>query len=270
MNTQRSVFHNRSLVYEKPPHLIWTDKLVQYVINKVKQGFTYNQIAKELKVHKTNIQSIIYKRRKKPEWAGKIPYLKVNQRPIFAEQSDRIGVFDIEVHSGFYANRGFMLSYSIKEHNKQIYHTGLINPKHIRQGHYDKFLCESLVKDIIKFDVIVGFYSGDRKFDLPYARTRCAKNGIAFPFYNTIKQIDLHKTIKYKFKLDHNTLNEACKIFGIKGKTKVDFQDWQKFVYQGNRQMGASILKYNMNDTKITDELFSAVKNYDSMYLSSI
>lgn len=250
-----------TLEYEKPNHTIWNDKTLNGVIELIKKGYSLKQIGKLLDVSKGAIDTALYNYRKKPKWFGKIPYLKQTPRTIVQER-DHIGILDIEFFAfNFKANRGIILTYCIKEYRKDKWYRQKIDFKDMRKKNVqDRNIVRSLVNDICKFDVIIGYYSN--RCDLPFVRTRAMFFDIVFPYYNSIKQIDLWEFFKYKMSLDRNTLRNATKITHIVGKDNADIDLWMEAALCGDKHALNEIYKHNIRDVKITEKLYDKVKPY--------
>jgi len=261
-------FNNRSLSYEKPKKTIWTDKLIQHIIDQLKKGFTYPQIEKELDVNKNTIKTIMSRHRKKSEWAGKIPYIKINQRPILVEQSDRVGILDIEFAT-FGGNRfhqinarlGCILCYVLKEYKTKQWYSDKIKFKDLRNPKVcDRPITENLIKDISRFDIIVGFYSSG--CDLPFVRTRAMMYDIPFPAYGTMRQIDLWSFTKHKLLLAHNSLRELSLVMNQRGKDNLQMDAWYRAVMFGSKKDLDNIYNHCVGDVQATEGDFSKCLPY--------
>jgi uncharacterized protein YprB with RNaseH-like and TPR domain len=177
----------------------------------------------------------------------------------------KIGIFDIETAWGFNADSGFMICYVINEYGTKKLYYDCITKKDVEyyQGMYipiDKRVCSSLAKDLKRFNVLVTF-NGTR-FDIPYSRTRLLKHGLDFPKYGFVKHIDLYYIVKYKLKLRSNSLESACRLFGIKGKNHVDFEIWQRASF-GDKKSLDYILNHCKRDvTSCTKPLYKAIIEY--------
>lgn len=255
-----------ALSYQKPEYIDWNKK-IPIIIKLMKQGYSIVKIEKSLKL--TSLKQRLSDYRKKPLWIGKIPYIKRIPAETIQNTSQKIGIIDIEFFSqDFSADKGFIISYCIKEYHKNKFYIGLIDTKDLRKGIYDKNIVQKLIKDILKFDILVGYYSSG--CDIPWIRTRAIKNGISFPYYDTIKQFDLYYAVKFKLKLKRNSLKAACELCGIKGKTDGSFNEWWDFVMFGNKESGKNIMYHNIQDVKITERLFDKLKNYFKGQLKTI
>lgn len=171
----------------------------------------------------------------------------------------KIGFYDIEC-SNLDADFGIILSYSIKVLGKNEYYEGCIKKVDIdraKAGDEDKEVVKQLVEDLQKFDLLIGYYSS--RFDMPFIRTRALTCGIDFPEYGSIKHIDLYFTIRGKFKLSSNRLENACRvILGKTEKTRVDGKYWRAAT-RGNVAALKYITTHNRYDVDDLEKLYVKV-----------
>jgi len=272
----KKVFNNRSLFYERPKRTKWTDTILNQVLVSIKKGFTYAQIAKNLEVNTHALVTILSYYRNKPEWAGKIPYIKISRREEPFKAKDRIGILDIEFCT-FGGNRfhlinarlGCILSYALKEYKKNVWYSEKINLKDLRNEKIaDRKITKNLIDNISKFDIIVGFFSSG--CDIPFIRTRAMNYDMDFPKWNTIKQIDLWHFAKKNLLLDHNSLKTLSSLLRVKGKDNIQFEEWMKVALFGNQKSLDNIFSHNIGDVKATEGDLIKIEPYLSPTLRSI
>ena len=187
-------------------------------------------------------------------------YLKENPN------KERVGFLDIETH-GFKSDKGIMLTYCIKEMNKDKIYCDYITKRDIAT-HLDKRIIKNLIRDLGQFDRIIGYFSSG--FDVKFIRGRAVFHDIAFPEYGTKIHNDLYYIIRSKFGLSHNSLENACRfLLGDSGKTHFDFSIWLKAV-QGDKRSIAKILDHNKRDVIDTEKLWKRTFNYGSKRDTSI
>lgn len=182
----------------------------------------------------------------------------------------RVGYIDIET-SNFDAAYGIMLSYCIKVQGKDEIISNIIDPEEIRNGSFDKRLCKELIKDILKFDVLMGYYS--TKFDIPYIRSRCLFHKLAFPVFKAINHKDIYYMAKRLLKLRRYSLENVTRFLGISGKNHVIGKEWlQAIMCNGEKQIKALtyILDHNMRDVEITEKLHKRLEDFDKGTVKSI
>lgn len=171
---------------------------------------------------------------------------------------EKVGYIDIET-SNFNGNAGIILSYSIKTANKNEFNEYLISPKELRTI-LDKKLCQQLVKDMLKYDRLIGYYSSG--FDIKFIRTRCVINGIDMPGFGGMKHLDLYFMIRNKFKLSRNSLEVACRtLLGKTNKTHFDAILWMRAL-QGNEKCLKEIATHNRYDVIDTELLYDKVAEF--------
>lgn len=171
----------------------------------------------------------------------------------------KIGFYDIEC-SNLDADFGIILTYSIKTLGKEEYLTGCIKKTDIdkaKAGDEDKIVVRKLVEDIQKFDLLIGYYSS--RFDMPFIRTRALTCGVEFPEFGSIKHIDLYFTVRGKFKLSSNRLENACRvILGKTEKTRVDGKYWRAAT-RGDVKSLKYIQDHNKYDVDDLEKLYNKV-----------
>lgn len=176
---------------------------------------------------------------------------------------EKIGFLDIEFYN-FDANYGRMISYCIldSQTGKILYDTLTASDitKGEANGTEDTRLVEHCIADMLKFDRIVTFYG--KRCDVPYIRTRALMCGLNFPYYGSLQHTDLYFIIKYKFKLNRNGLENACRsLLGKTEKTHVDNPAWMRAM-RGDKKSIAYILDHNKKDVRDTQKLYEKVINF--------
>lgn len=180
------------------------------------------------------------------------------------------GFIDIET-SNLDANYGFIITYCILNDTTGEIIENTINIADVRKGDFDKQLCKQLIKDMLKFDILLGYWSTG--FDIPYIRARCLKWGLNFPIYKSIEHKDVYYMVKRLLKLNRNSLEAACAHFKIKGKNHVHGDKWLiALMCDGVRQEKAMayILDHNRKDVIILQKLFRKLEEYDRGMTKSI
>jgi len=170
----------------------------------------------------------------------------------------RIGFIDIE-SSNLKADFGLMLCYCIKEQGTdKIYHRTVTEKelKHV----LDKNVVKQCIKDMLKFDMLIGYYS--TKFDIPFIRTRAAVHKIYFPTYGTLKHKDVYYMVRNKFCLSRNRQEVACRVLlGKTEKSHIVYTHWVKAL-QGNKKSLTYILDHCKRDVRDLERLYNHVINY--------
>jgi len=178
----------------------------------------------------------------------------------------KIGFLDIEA-SNLDANFGIMLSYCIKEAGKDKILYDVVTKDDL-DTHLDKRIVKHCIEDILKFDLIVGYYS--TKFDIPYIRTRALSSGLDFPEFGTIKHKDVYYMVKSKLKLNSNRLQTACKaVLNHSDKTFIESIYWIKAL-RGDKKSLSYILTHNKYDVIDLEKLYNKLIRFVGISQPSI
>jgi uncharacterized protein YprB with RNaseH-like and TPR domain len=191
------------------------------------------------------------------------------KRDILNHEIERVGIFDIEA-SGLDADFAFMLSYGIKDSETGKVYGRSVTEDEIRSGVYDKKLCEEMVRDFRNFDRLVVYYGRDRRFDLPFTRTRCVANNVQFPLYGEMKITDLYDIVKNKLKLGRSSLHSVCNLLGIKSKQHpLNGKIW--YDARTGKQNGLDwVWKHNVEDLESTVKVFRKIRGFQRKQVTSI
>ena len=177
---------------------------------------------------------------------------------------ERIGFLDIET-SNFSASFGIVVTWAILDdtHNK-IYGDFLKDEDFKdKSGHYDKRILESCVGAMQKFDRLIVYWGKDRRFDIPFLRTRALSAGVDFPLYQENIVNDLYDVVKNKFKFGRNSLAAACTQLGINAKdTPMSPQMWVDAVVGRNKKAIGYIYAHNREDVVSTSKLWHRIKDF--------
>jgi len=181
---------------------------------------------------------------------------------------DRIGFLDIEADS-LDANFGKLLSWAIKDRGGPIAFDSITRREAIHSNKLDRRLVQSLVKEMREYDLLVGFYSGDHRFDFPFVRSRAMYWDAEFPGLGELYVFDLWPQVRNKMKLNRNGLENATKFLGIEGKSHIDPRTWSAAKI-GERAAVKEVLAHNLEDVKITEQLFERLLPYMRITRTSI
>lgn len=168
-------------------------------------------------------------------------YLKEEKIP------ERIGFLDIET-SNLKANFGIILSYCILDGDTNNIIYSVITKRDLSTGNLDRRVTENCIKDMLKFDRLVGHYS--TKFDIPFIRTRALYWNLDFPGYKEIKHTDTYYLAKRLLCIHSN--RQGCVAEAISRqniKTRIDPGHWIGAL-QGNKASLAYILNHNKRDVE--------------------
>lgn len=173
--------------------------------------------------------------------------------------AEKIGFIDIET-SNLDADFGIMLCYCIKVYGKDKIYWAAISKRDITSGILDKRVVEKCIRDMQRFDRLIGFYSS--RFDIPFIRTRAVFHGLEFPLYGTIKHNDVYFIIKRRFKIHRNRLEDACKtLLGRTEKTRIEPIKWIRAL-QGDAASIAWIVDHCKRDVRDLERLYIKVADF--------
>lgn len=185
---------------------------------------------------------------------------------------EKIGFLDIEA-SNLSATFGIVLTYCIGDINGKILKRQ-IDFKDWYAGRQDKMLMKQFIEDAKLFDRFVVHYGGDRRFDIPFLRTRAVFWGLDFPEYKDMCISDTWVMLKNKFKLHSNRLETACTFYGIESKGhKMQPDIWAK-LNTGNPKLWKPAMDYimvhNVEDVVSLRELYVKINKYSNNPKTSI
>jgi uncharacterized protein YprB with RNaseH-like and TPR domain len=171
----------------------------------------------------------------------------------------RVGYLDIEA-THLSANFGFILSWYIKYDSLDQYDCSVITKREIFSEKFDYRVVKELLEAFQNFDVLWTHYGADRRFDLPYIRTRAYAHGLEhmLPSYQDKFIADTWPIARNKLKLHSNRLGsiaEALQITDV-SKTPLSGPLWVKAAV-GNAEALAYIADHNKADV----DLLEAVKH---------
>lgn len=171
---------------------------------------------------------------------------------------EKVGFLDIEA-THLKAPWGIVLTYCIKELGGKLIARS-VTRQELYHEKYDKELLKDLINDIKQFTRIVVQYGTDRKFDLPFLRTRAVKWKLDFPTYKSLFVTDTHTILKNKFCLHRNSQEVACDFFGIPAKQhKLKPNIWTGMI-SGNPRIIQKTLNYVLTHNK--EDVISLEKLY--------
>lgn len=191
------------------------------------------------------------------------------KREIETLKEERVGVLDIE-STGLDADFGFMLSYAILDAKTGKVLGRVLKPSEVADGTYDGNLCKEIVRDMMKFDRIVGYYIKDRRFDIPYIRSRCLSHGVDFPKYGELKITDVYDIVKNKLKLGRSRLVSACQFLGITAKSHPLTGSYWMDARTGKKNGLDWVWLHNVEDVESTLKLWNKVRDFQRKQNTSL
>jgi len=181
---------------------------------------------------------------------------------------EKIGFLDIEA-TNLAADFGYCFSYAIKDLNGKV-HGRVLRSSEIRSYTFDKNLMKELCADIKRYDRLVVHYGTDRRFDIPFVRTRCLYHDIEFPEFGSISADDTFAMSRNKLKLSRNRLENIAVFFDIPAKGhKMQPAMWQKAL-AGHEPSLQYIWKHNIEDVESLEAVWKKLHPYVAKRKSSL
>lgn len=129
------------------------------------------------------------------------------------------------------------------------YKPGIENDRHVLE----------LFREVLDEADIVVTQNGN-SFDIPIVNARMLAHGIMPP--SPYKKVDTKRLAKTLFKFESNKLEHMVQYVGIANKTNPGgFAAW-KGCMAGDKKAWDSMIKYNNNDVKITEELYLRMRPF--------
>jgi len=177
-------------------------------------------------------------------------------------ERERTAIIDLET-SNLKADYGILLTYCIKPLGEDKILKGVITLGDIkkgRKGDEDRRIVTDCIRDMSKFDKVIGYYS--KRFDLPYLRARALNMGVDFPFYGTIQHVDVFDIVKNRFCMSRKSQEVACRfLLGHTDKTHFDGSIWRDAA-RGNKAALKQVLDHNIYDVQDLEKLYLTVRDY--------
>jgi uncharacterized protein YprB with RNaseH-like and TPR domain len=168
----------------------------------------------------------------------------------------RVGYLDIEA-TNLSANFGYILSWYIKEKGKNHYDYSVITKKEIQTYDFDKRVVTELLEAMKNYSVLYVHYGSDRRFDIPFIRTRAFINGLEkmLPDYMDVFIMDTYPIARNKLKLNSNRLGTIAEALGVKvKKTPLLGKQWN-LAAVGNEDALKYIALHNKKDVDVLEKV---------------
>jgi uncharacterized protein YprB with RNaseH-like and TPR domain len=175
----------------------------------------------------------------------------------YEEEGLTLATLDIET-SHLKANLGFMLSWCLKYRGGKVV-SNIVTKKEIFDGTLDKRIVKSLLDELKNVDVVISYYGTG--FDIKFFRSRALYWKYLFPAYGSIFHFDVYYRARALLATHRKSLDAVTTFFGIEGKTPIKLATWQKAMY-GDKKALKEVLVHNVEDVKITEELFDLLEDY--------
>lgn len=192
----------------------------------------------------------------------------LTEDPDTAPFHEHIGFFDIEA-SDLNAAFGYMISYCIKELDGQVLGR-VLTPEEVLSGAFDKKLIKEAVTNLKKFDRVIVHWGKDRRYDLPFLRSRALKHKLDFPLYKEVLCQDTWDMCKAKLCLKSNGLKYVCKFLGIPAKGHGLIPEVWQLAGIGRQKELDYIFRHNKEDVVSTEALWKKLHEFVGQTRTSI
>lgn len=187
---------------------------------------------------------------------------------------NNIGYLDIET-SGLTGDFDITISWSILIRNIKTGKTHIVfdfvEKKDFDLAHkmgdaniIDKRILESLVKEMVKCDCLIGhWFVGKHRHDMPFIRTRLAINKVpGLPKHKQMRFGDTQKWASLLYRLHSNGLDSVANQFNVSThKTRLEPRVWQNACI-GIKDAIKYVVEHNIKDCKITYEIHKGMEDY--------
>jgi len=169
----------------------------------------------------------------------------------------RVGYLDIEA-TNLNADFGFILSWFIKYDRQNKYEFGVVKKEELFNYKFDRRVVEELLKAFDNFDVLWTHWGVDRRFDIPYIRSRAYKHNLQdmLPRYMEKFILDTWPIARNKLKLHSNRLDSIAQALNIRNvkKTSLDSEKWTMAMF-GHPKSLEYILDHNKKDVILLERV---------------
>lgn len=182
-----------------------------------------------------------------------------------AQKSLKIGYLDIEA-SALNGTFGIILSWFIKERNKNNYDSSVITKKELFNYEFDKRVVIELLNAIKKYDVLYTHYGCDRRFDIPMIRTRAYRHELQnmLPVYMEKFIMDTWPIARNKLRLHSNRLDAIGEAVGIKHvkKTPISPRKWE-LAHFGHPDALKYVVSHNKRDVQLLEAIHKKLETIE-------
>jgi len=181
---------------------------------------------------------------------------------------EKIAFIDCET-SNFDADFGFVFCFSLREEDG-LEKRRCVTPREIRNFTFDRGVMSQFLKDIKGYDRLIGYYSKDRRFDIPFLRSRALFWGLDFPGWRDMLFSDAYDLVRPKLKLHRNRMEVACDLLGIPSKGhRLIPEVWMKAL-TGDKESLDYIQTHCSEDTESLRQLYKRLHNFGRQSRMSI
>jgi len=188
--------------------------------------------------------------------------------------AERIGFLDIEATNLHSAEFGYILSYCIlSDSEDERLYSYCLKQEEIASFQFDKNLIKQFIKDIANFDRLIVYWGSDRRFDIPFLRSRALAWNLDFPGYRELFLQDLYDIVKSKLRLHRNRLETVAVFLGVKKKYikkhRLDGKRWCR-AQAGDAKSLEWIYLHNKEDVYCLREVYKKLMAFSANQNKSI
>ena len=172
-----------------------------------------------------------------------------------------IGFLDIEA-TNLAADFGYVFCYAIKELDGQII-TCSVTPHGVAKEYiFDRDVIRQFIHDIEPFDRLIGYYSKDYRFDVPFLRTRALKWGLDFPEWREHLFTDVYDLAKAKLRLHRTRMENVADLVNVPSKEhRLNPEIWQK-AQAGHKESLDYIMTHCVEDVVTLEAIYKRLFKY--------
>lgn len=233
----------------------WTLQTLAMRINKVNPDRTFEAVARK-------------QRRMREE-------LNLSKHKERFLDSLRVGYFDIEA-TNLSANYGHVLCWYIKPHGSNKFDKGVVTRKELVEDYtFDKRIIKELLEAFQNYDILYTHYGGDRRYDLPYIRTRALLWGYEdlLPKRGEKFIRDTWVIARNKLKLSNNRLDTVAEALNLSGdgaeKTRITPHHWLR-ASVGEKKALQYVEEHNRIDVILLEQIMNKLKYIENPTLTSM
>jgi len=174
----------------------------------------------------------------------------------------KIGYLDIEA-TNLNANFGYMISWYIKKEGKNEYDSAVIKKSEIFSYDFDKRLVKELLSALKNYDVIYTHYGSDRRFDIPFIRTRAFAHNMEKDIPRQMEQfiMDTYPIARNKLKLHSNRLGAIAEAVGVSDVKKTPLSSKQWFMAMAGHPEALKYIEiHNKRDVQLLERVHKKLK----------
>lgn len=173
----------------------------------------------------------------------------------------RVGYLDIET-TNLNADFGYIITWMIKKAGKKVYDWASLTRDDVLDYTMDQRVVLELLTALEKYDVVYTHYGSDRRFDVPYIRSRAYAWGLEeyLPVVDNVFLMDTYPISRNRLKIHSNRLDSIADLLGVSiKKTPLSGMVW-RYAALGHPDAVRLVLHHNKRDVQILEEIHKRLK----------